>query len=224
MSPNYLRKFAGLGFLGGILIICETISAVLNTGYLIPIFLSIGSVLIVFSFLVRPQLGFILPFRAYSLYVFETKGGIPLFTNIWDDLIKNDDLADLISPVLQGISGLLNECFQKGEIREVLLSEASIMITRNEWYATAILANKSSPYLRDALENFNREFSLKFQNKVEYVNDTRYFESASEIFNKYFRFIPERKKGEMEIAQRQKRKSEIIVTDPIKPATKSLHT
>ncbi len=77
----------------------------------------------------QPELIFILPFRAIRLSVIETSGGISLFNHSWEtsDLIKNENMY---AALLQGVNMIFREAFNKGDVQEVHMSGALVLMHR----------------------------------------------------------------------------------------------
>ncbi len=75
----------------------------------------------------KPKLGYVLPFKALRLTIINTESGIAIFTHDWT---KDESLVDnvLFSGMMQGISGILNESLKKGNIKEIILDKANLLI------------------------------------------------------------------------------------------------
>ena len=88
---------------------------------------------------------FILPFKALRLTVIETQGGISLFTHKWDDssLIDNEDLW---AGMLQGVNLIFRESLNKGDVQEIKLANAMLLVQHSKQYPVAciVVATKVS--------------------------------------------------------------------------------
>jgi hypothetical protein len=190
-SLSYLNVIAGFLFVVVVPITILLVNIVkISTLNLIPT--GIAFLLVAIAFASQPKLAFILPFKALRLSVIETNSGISLFTHVWS---KMDDLIDdqLFSGMLQGISQILNEALKKGEIRDINLEKATLMIKRSDEYSIAcvLVATKSSRTLRHALNSFAERFFTKYAPYFSKPHNMDNFNSASELVEERFSFIPE---------------------------------
>ncbi len=188
---SYLNLIAGFLFVVVVPISLFLINIIgISTLNLIPT--GIAFLLVAIAFASQPKLAFILPFKALRLAVIETNSGISLFTHVWS---KMDDLIDdqLFSGMLQGISQILNEALKKGEIRDINLEKATLMIKRSDKYSVAcvLVATKSSRTLRHALNSFAERFFTKYSPYFSKPYNMDNFNSASELVEERFSFIPE---------------------------------
>jgi hypothetical protein len=174
---------------GALVIIALRIEAIVPG--LNMLFLGIGLLVISIALLYKPDLYYILPFKVFRLVVINTENGVPLFTKIWD--AKTDLVNDsLFSAMISGICMFLNEAVKRGDLEEMRLSEAIMIVKKIENHPTAcvLIANKPSKLLREALDAFAFKFTQKFGNDLEDVHETSKFEAASELASECFTFIP----------------------------------
>ncbi len=153
--------------------------------------LAMGSLLISISFARQPKLAFILPFRALRLLVIDTKSGTPLFHHDW---AREGKLADelLFSGMLQGVGNLLQESVKQGEVQEIHLTHAVLILHRSEKYPVAcvLLATHTSPSLRRALNGFAEAFYAQFAPSITASKSKDHFQSAENLVTEWFGFVP----------------------------------
>jgi hypothetical protein len=151
----------------------------------------IGLILMAYTTFKKPKMIFILPFKALRLTVIETQGGISLFTHNWDDssLIDNEDLW---AGMLQGVNLIFRESLNKGDVQEIKLANAMLLVQRSKQYPVAciVVATKVSKMLRDGLRVFAQKFFESFANKFNELSDVSKFAPASELVAESFPFIP----------------------------------
>jgi hypothetical protein len=152
---------------------------------------SIAAVLFAYVFVKKPQLAFLLPFRVTRLTVIDTQNGVALFTHIWEHLPNAVD-EDLFSGMLQGITGILNEALHKGNLREITLDDATLILNRSEEYNAAciLVTTKATPSLRNALRAFAEDFYARFGPHLNSSGEVTPFASAAELVATHFAFVP----------------------------------
>ncbi|MBN2151454.1 MAG: hypothetical protein JW839_08415 [Candidatus Lokiarchaeota archaeon] len=159
------------------------------------VILGISFVLIAIAYAKEPNLANVLPFVAIRLSIIDIKAGIALYNHDWarrDDLIHED----LFSSMLSGISMILNESVRKGNIREIVLDKARLLLKRSDEYSIAFVLITSHPTkaLRNALEVFASRFNarygilLKEQNKDIEIGKYR---NTTDIVHECFPFAVE---------------------------------
>ena len=118
------------------------------------ILMSSSSILWGLIFVKQPKLAYILPFKAVRLTVIETNGGIPLFTHAWSSEGLIDD--SLFTGMLHATSQFMDESLKRGNVHEVHLEKAILLIQSSEKYpiSSILLVTKSSRSLRHALNKF----------------------------------------------------------------------
>ena len=195
-SPESLKKPALTNLIGGVLtgpaagvaFISGAVWVFPGTDYF---FVSIGSLFTSYSFFKEPKLGYILPFKAYTVIVFDQVSGIPLYSYEWNKL-KNLN-ALLFSGALRGIFDLMGETLGKGEVEGIRLKEASIQIYNEPVYNIGfiLISSKNNIALRRGLKSFGIEFCAHYS---EEIRDERFFVSkfdeADKLVIKKFPFIP----------------------------------
>ncbi len=151
-----------------------------------------GAVVIGFIWIYKISLLYILPYKAFRLTIIETKGGLPLYTHIWN---RREGMADdaLFSGMLQGIGMILKETMDKGNVREIILDEATLILQYNEQYSIAcmLVTTRSSQWLKRSLAYFVDEFIAEFADHLVSPSEIWRFKSASELVTECFPFVVE---------------------------------
>jgi hypothetical protein len=95
--------------------------------------------------------------------------------------------------MMQGISGILKETVNRGNIRQIELEHAILLVYREEKYPVAfvLLSNEFNKSLRLALRQFAEKFYLTFADKFDDLSKISQFNSASKLVEEVFPFIPE---------------------------------
>lgn len=198
-TPTQLKKYSRL-FVGSfgcawmviISVLLGLDKIILGTD---AIFLASGVIVFMIALSYEPKLAFILPFKALTLTVIDLeRGGLPLFTHNWNP--RKDYIDDsLFSGMMTGMSNFMKETVQRGNIREIQLDDAVLIIQRAKEYplVSVLVTTKSSVVLRNSLNSFLESFMNKFN--VILTNtlmiNTNQFEAASELVVQAFPFIPE---------------------------------
>ncbi len=198
-SPRSMKTDAVLLIIGGILftlvpVIIEFLpdfGIPINVTIITELSLGIGALIIAYIFKKQPKLAFVLPFRASRLTILNAKSGISIFDKIWDKTSVIDN--DLFGGMMQGITGILNETVNRGNIRQIELEHATLIVYRDEKYPVAfvLLSDEFNKALRLALKQFAEKFCLKFSDKFVDLNKVSQFEPASQLVEEIFPFIPE---------------------------------
>lgn len=195
-APKELKFYSRLYLVGILLLLFVTnLVAISGLSLLIPgLHMIIGGfagLIMSITLAKDPKIVFILPFKAYRLMIIETRGGMPLFTFDW---VKKNKMSDeiLYAGMLQGINLILMESVNKGEVREIYLKNAVLLINRakTDPIACVLVATRSSSFLKDSLDAFTKQFCVNYK---EYFNDFAKvfnFESAKVLVQRIFPFLP----------------------------------
>ncbi|MFW9914813.1 MAG: hypothetical protein ACFFGZ_04295 [Candidatus Thorarchaeota archaeon] len=193
-APRNLKKYSSLNLLGAILLGILSSLAV-GSGLTMEIpgiasaFISSGALLMAIAFVSEPKIGYVLPFKAERLTVIDIDSGIPLFTYTWS---KKEEMLDdvLFSGMIGGLSHFTTEALRKGDIREIHLDQAILILERHKEHPVffVLVTSKPSPSLKSALTSFAERFSKEFS---FVVFDTDVYEGASDIILNCFPFVPE---------------------------------
>lgn len=150
------------------------------------------TIMILWTFARHPQLAFVLPFKVSRVTVLNAKSGIPIFDHVWSK--QGQVMAEpLFGSVLQGVSTILRESVGKGNVEEVRMHGAILIIKNDEkrHLAFVLLANAISKTLRQALDYFSNRF-IELYGNLDF--DTGYisqFEGANDVVKESFSFIPD---------------------------------
>ena len=194
--PANLRFGARLGLLSGIILaVLWPVGLGLGLHFTVPglwlLLLSIGVIPIAIAFVMQPKLAYVLPFRALRLIVFETKGGVPLFSHVWG---SQHELTDevLFSGMLQGIAMILDESVKKGSVREIVLENGVLVLQRTYKFSVAsvLVATKSSQTLRHAIDAFTEHFYAEYSQFFDNPSEIQNFATASKLVDEHFGFVP----------------------------------
>ncbi|HME55451.1 MAG TPA: hypothetical protein VKM55_24800 [Candidatus Lokiarchaeia archaeon] len=147
--------------------------------------------MMVYAYSHEPKLIFVLPFTAIRLTVLETAGGIPLFTHTWNQQDKLAD-EDLFSGVLQGVSMILQESLQSGDVQEIRVVEAIILAQRSPDYPVAciLVATRPTRSLRDGLKLFADRFCCDFHDCFATPFNVTQFSGAEDLVTACFPHVP----------------------------------
>ena len=176
--------------MGGIIKIFNSIAFFTN---------GIGAFITIIAILKDPKIIYILPFTAYRVLVLDTKEGIALFKHDWAELEEIEE--NIFSMVLQAVGSILDEILKKGEVREIQMDRAVLLIQHDKRYpiASVLVSSKSTKSLRIGLKLFNDQFILNFYNENVDFHEVSKFSEANTLVNSIFDFVPERKIRSKEI-------------------------
>jgi hypothetical protein len=198
-APKELKKLVNLLLFGSILFSFVT-TFMYTLGGFIKIFNSIGfithsigALLTIITIWKDPKIIYILPFKAYRILVVDTNAGTGLFKHDWAELKAVDE--NIFSMVLQAVGSILDEVLRKGEIKEIKMDQAILLVqhTQNSPVASVLVTSKSSTSLKLGLKKFNREFIDTYQNQFDELYEVSRFKDAKKIVDHIFDFVPEYK-------------------------------
>ncbi len=196
-APPSIKRFSKINLIGAILAAPGSIVA-FATGFIwiFPgtdfLLIGIGGLLCAYSFNKQPKLGYVLPFKAYRLICVDAISGTPLYKYDWDASTIIDEA--LLSGALQGISMILQESVQKGEIQEIRFDEAILMFMRvrrkNVYFA--LLVSKSSQILMEGLHMFGHAFVSHYDSVLSQdLVDIERLSDADLLIQETFPYIPQ---------------------------------
>ena len=195
-APKELKQLVNFLLFGSILFSFVT-AFMYSLGGIVKIFNAMGfithSLGALFTIIViwkDPKIIYILPFKAYRILVVDTNAGTGLFKYDWAELKAVDD--NIFSMVLQAVGSILNEVLKKGEIREIKMDQAILLIQheKNTPVASVLVTSKSSKSLKYGLKKFNSEFIETFQSQFDGLYEVSRFRDAKKIVERIFDFIP----------------------------------
>src|SRR5271157_3506047 len=121
------------------------------------------------------------------LIAFHTERGIPLFTHDWEAKNEFAD-QDLFSSLLSGINTILQKSLHRGQMEEIHLSQATLLVAKTEKFPVAfvLVTTKVIPTLRDALRAFAQQFNADFSQYYAAPEDTAAFLPAISLVDQCF--------------------------------------
>ena len=195
-APNKLRTLVTWLLFGSILF--SIVSALLYAvGSFLRIFNSIalfingiGAFITIVVILKDPKIIYILPFKAYRILVVNTNEASSLFKYDWAGLGEVEE--NIFTMVLQAVGSVLDEILKKGEVREIHLDRAVLLIQHNKIYpiASVLVTSRSTKSLRYGLKKFNEQFISKFYSDQEDLYEVSRFEQANKLVEVIFDFVP----------------------------------
>jgi hypothetical protein len=196
-APLEIKHYSRIYFLGtailSFVLVIFSLSGLylLIPGLLMGITIPIGKFFMVYAYGKEPKLIFVLPFKAIRLTVIQAESGIPLYNYTWSESTSLVD-EDLFSGMLQGVSMIMRESINKGEVQEIRLSNAVLLIRRDEDHpiACVLIASKPSKTLNDCLDAFANRFCEKFSKFFLSPSVVSQFNDATLIINECFPHIP----------------------------------
>jgi hypothetical protein len=198
-APEALKPYTRLCILSGFMYsVIVPGSVLIRISNVIPRFETFLAVVAMvpwtIALLKEPRLAFILPFKVIRLTIFETVGGVSIFTRDWIES-ESSKLKDeaLFSSMLQGIAMILTEAVNMGDIHEIRLADAILLLNRSEQFPVAcvLITTKSTQTLRHALNSFANEFYEKFSEEFDEFSNIDKFKEASKLVKRHFAFVPE---------------------------------
>ena len=98
--------------------------------------------------------------------------------------------------VLQAVGSVLDEILKKGEVREIHMDRAVLLVQHDKRYpiASILVTSKSTKSLRYGLRTFNDQFISSFYTDGIDFHEVSKFKDASILVEKIFDFVPERRK------------------------------
>src|SRR5271157_48883 len=195
-SPSSMKRIAFAFIVLPVLAILAGIHSAISGIYPLPGFentlVVLIGILLFWTFIRNPQLGFVLPFKVSRLTILSTNSGIAIFDHIWAIGQQTSD-DGLYGGMLQGVSTILQESIGKGNLQEIHLQQATLILNYNEQshLAFVLISTKPTKTLRQAIDYFSSSFIEKF-GIVEFNggNVTR-FADAEDLVKECFAFIPE---------------------------------
>ena len=157
------------------------------------IFSGTGAFITIIAILKDPKIIYILPFTAYRLLVVDSSTGNTLFKHDWVHISGVEE--NIFSMVLQAVGNILDDILKKGDVREIQMEQAILLIQHSKKYpiASMLVASASSKSLRYGLNKFNEQFLSKFKSDLYDLNNIKKFEKAEELIDKVFDFVPKYK-------------------------------
>ncbi len=194
-APQSTKKYSILLLIGSIFLLGTGGFEALHLPYLIPginfITITIGTLFITIVFARNPTLGFLLPFQVLRLLIYETNGGLTLFSRDWDREGKMVS-QPVFAGSMQGIGIILGQWVNQGNVQEIDMARAVLLLHQSVNYPVAcvLVATKASPFLRASLDGFAKEFYAQFGDKIRDSRGKIPFQLAEPLVRKWFAFVP----------------------------------
>jgi hypothetical protein len=197
-SPRNLKFYSWISLLGAAQIaVFVPLVVVLGLERVIPglnmLVVATGAATFTLGFVKEPKLAFILPFKALRLTIID-RSGLPYFSHTWSQSeIEERINPELFSGMLQAVSTFANESLKKGNIQEIKLARAILILHYSKDYPvmSVLFSTKSSQSLRYALESFTEKFVNEFSQYFDPPVNTKDFVTASDIVLDCFAFVPD---------------------------------
>ncbi|MHA1986038.1 MAG: hypothetical protein ACW98D_05295 [Promethearchaeota archaeon] len=167
--------------LGSILRIFNAIAFLIN---------GIGALITIIVILIEPKIIYILPFKAYRIFVIDTDKGTALYRYDFAKLKEVEE--NMFSSFLQAVGDILDEILKKGEVREIQMDRAVLLIQNDIRYpiALVLIATRSTKSLRYGLNDFYDQFISNFYHEGDDFYDISKFREADNLIDKIFDFVP----------------------------------
>jgi hypothetical protein len=186
-------NFLGTMFLGPIAYLTFVTKINRDIPGLTEFVFGIGTLISAIAFYKRPQLFYVLPFKAIKLMVIKEGAGLSIYTYQWNgqqSLVKDP----LFSSAIESINSFAKIAIQQGNITQVKLEEATLLlkIPENQNLYYALLATESSYTLRSGLERFSSMFYLTYHSTLDdqFIFETSAIEGADKLIDFCFPYIP----------------------------------
>jgi hypothetical protein len=206
-SPSYLKSHSIVLFVAAIFFsLVPQILVGFRLTTLIPgidtIPLVTGILITTIVMIKKPQLGYILPFKALKLAVVSSSNSFLLFLHKWhkvdDEILTQEDVKaeelddSLFSGMLYGISLFIRQTIQRGEVKEVFTDDAVLMVHHHKEHPVlfVLLATNATKSLRNAFKVFINQFIAAYSQSFYSLYDQSDFQTANELINHIFPFIP----------------------------------
>ncbi|MCK4384164.1 MAG: hypothetical protein KAW66_12770, partial [Candidatus Lokiarchaeota archaeon] len=196
-APASLKRLTSVLLIGSTLFSVVT-AAMYALGTFVKTFNSIafivngiGAFTTIIVILKDPRIIFILPFKAYRILIIDTNGSVALYKHDWANVGALEE--NMFTMMLQAIGNVLDDILKKGEVQEIQMDRAVLLIHHDKTHsiASVLIASKSSKSLRYGLKKFNREFIETFQSQFDQLYEVSRFKDAKKIVDHIFDFVPE---------------------------------
>lgn len=197
-STEQYRYWARYNFIGALILgPLAFFTFVIRLNWIIPgiteFILGVGVMISAVAFSKKPQLIYILPFKAIKLLVIKQESGLAIYNYMWikDEL---DIHAPLFSSAVESINSFSRSAIDKGNITEITFEDAILIIEapKNQDLYYALLATKPSYTLKIGLTKFAKLFFESFENKLDsqFVIETSSLVGADDLIREAFPYVP----------------------------------
>jgi hypothetical protein len=195
-SPDSLKGLTNLLFIGSTLFTVVTAalyalgSFIRTFNYVAFIVHSVGAVTNIIVILKNPRIIYILPFKAYRILIVDTNASVALYKYDWAKVGKLEET--MFSMMLQAIGNVLDAILKKGEVQEIQMDRAVLLIHHDKTYSIAsiLISSKSSKSLKLGLKRFNESFIFEFQTHLAGERKVGMFEETRVLVETVFDFVP----------------------------------
>jgi hypothetical protein len=199
-APASLKRLTSVLLIGSTLFSVVT-AAMYALGTFVKTFNSIafivngiGAFTTIIVILKDPRIIFILPFKAYRILIIDTNGSVALYKHDWANVGALEE--NMFTMMLQAIGNVLDDILKKGEVQEIQMDRAVLLIHHDKTHsiASVLIASKSSKSLRYGLKRFNEKFIAVYHSNLDEERKVGMFEETREIVDMVFDFVPSYKK------------------------------
>ncbi|MCE7733929.1 MAG: hypothetical protein GPJ54_03565 [Candidatus Heimdallarchaeota archaeon] len=197
-STQELSYWARYHFIGALILgPVAFLTFVVQLNWIIPgiteFILGVGVLISAISLSKKPQLIYILPFKAIKLLVIKQESGLAIYNYMWieDEL---DIHAPLFSSAVESINSFSRSAIDKGNIIEITFEDAILIIEapKNQDLYYALLATKTSYTLKIGLTKFATMFFKTFEKQLnsQFVIETSSLTGADDLIREAFPYVP----------------------------------
>jgi hypothetical protein len=172
----------------GVLYVIGTFIRIFNAiGFFIN---GIGAFITILVILKDPRIIYILPFKAYRILVVDTKEGVALLKYDWGK--AGDVEENIFTMMFQAIGDVLDDILKKGDVQEIQMDRAVLLINHNKEnsIASVLIASKSSKSLRYGLKRFSEEFNAHIHSTLEGSRSNGDYNEGVKLVERVFDFVP----------------------------------
>ncbi|MHA1241020.1 MAG: hypothetical protein ACTSQU_09520 [Promethearchaeota archaeon] len=195
-APADLKRLTSYLFIGSAIFSIVTgvmyaIGTFIKTFNAIGFFVNgIGAFITILVILKDPRIIYILPFKAYRILVVDTIASVALFKYDWAKAGEVEE--NIFTMMIQAIGSVLEEILKKGDVQEIQMDRAVLLIKHNKEnnIASVLITSKFSKSLRYGLKRFDEEFVGRFQRSLENPRKVSDFVEGSKIVEDVFDFVP----------------------------------
>ncbi|GAH42820.1 unnamed protein product [marine sediment metagenome] len=150
----------------------------------------IGAFTTIIVILKDPRIIYILPFKAYRILVVDTNQSVALFKHDWAKVGELEE--NMFSMMLQAIGSVLDDILKKGEVQEIQMDRAVLLIHHDKTNSivSILISSKSSKSLRYGLKRFHEKFVTVFHSNLDDERIVGGFEETRKIVDNIFDFVP----------------------------------
>jgi hypothetical protein len=190
IAPTRMKINAKIAFIGSIIMAIGNMYFLFYLGDFNYLVIGIGVCVVSMAYQKEPNLPYLLPNKVYRISIIHLTNGIPLFSYDWDPNHPQID-DSLFTGMLTAIGMLVKEVVDKGNLRELVLDNAALIIHRSSDFPVAyiLVCQKPTKVLRTSLNYFAQTFETEFKDQLIDVQEVTRFRKTQEIINRCFSFI-----------------------------------